>query len=83
MDTFTNLFKFLHLFQDKDRLIAQSLNQDEYEASGQGIECGCCYGEYAFESMIQCYEGHLFCKECLGNYAKEAVFGEGKVSTDA
>lgn len=59
--------------------MALTVNESEYEESGQAIECGCCFGEFPFESMVQCYEGHLFCRECLQGYAKEAVFGGGKV----
>ena len=55
------------------------MNENEYETTGQAIECGCCYGESPFELMVQCYEGHLFCRECLKNYGKEAVYGQGKV----
>ncbi|XP_071128378.1 protein PF3D7_1417600-like [Mytilus edulis] len=64
--------------KEQDHIMAVSVNEHEYEESGQLIECGCCYGEVAFEMMIQCYEGHLFCQECLERYAKESVFGHGK-----
>ena len=56
-----------------------TLNEAEYEDEGQSIECECCFGTFPFEQMVQCYEGHLFCQECLKSYAREAVFGQGKV----
>lgn len=65
---------------EKDRLFALSLNDQQYEEEGQKIECGCCYGDAAFEDMVQCLDGHLFCASCLMNYAKEATFGQGKTT---
>ena len=55
------------------------MNEDEYAETGQLIECGCCFDEFPFDIMVQCYEGHLFCKNCLKGLTREAVYGEAKV----
>ncbi|XP_052236653.1 uncharacterized protein LOC127848315 isoform X3 [Dreissena polymorpha] len=70
--------KCKELEAEADREIAMGLNEEEYELQGQCIECGCCYGEFPFESMVQCCDGHLFCQGCLQQYARESVFGQGK-----
>jgi len=43
-----------------------------------GIECQCCFGEFLFEDLVQCMEGHLFCRGCIQAYAQSAISGEGK-----
>jgi hypothetical protein len=40
------------------------------------MECGCCCTEHAASSMVQCTEGHLFCKTCLQKYTENVVFGK-------
>ncbi|KAI0070670.1 hypothetical protein K474DRAFT_1608247 [Panus rudis PR-1116 ss-1] len=54
----------------KDSAIADEVNQQEHEAAGAGIECGCCFSDYPFDNMIQCPDAHLFCKSCMSTYAE-------------
>ncbi|KAF7305009.1 hypothetical protein MKEN_01215900 [Mycena kentingensis (nom. inval.)] len=42
----------------------------EEEECEDGLECACCFSDYAFEKMIQCPEGHLFCTPCMTQYAE-------------
>ena len=49
-------------------------DEDEDQClEGEGIECNCCFTEYSFERMIQCPEGHLFCKSCVLAYASNQL----------
>jgi TRIAD3 protein (E3 ubiquitin-protein ligase RNF216) len=64
--------------EEKDLAMARELNQDEAERTGNLLECGCCFCEFAFEEMVSCTEGHLFCRSCLARFAKEKVFGQGR-----
>jgi len=59
--------------------MAHQLNEEEYSSTGQLIECGCCYGEYAFDDMAQCPDGHIFCTDCCRKGAEE-VLGSGKTT---
>ena len=63
-----------------ERQLEAEHNDKMAEASGAMIECGCCYGEYAFENLIQCSEGHLFCCKCIQSWVSQTVFGDGKSS---
>ncbi|XP_074648198.1 uncharacterized protein LOC141903784 isoform X2 [Tubulanus polymorphus] len=64
--------------QAADQRLAETVNEQQYQDESQLIECGCCYVDAPFERMVQCYEGHLFCKDCLKRYAEESVYGQGK-----
>jgi hypothetical protein len=64
-----------------DQAAAEKLNEELATAEGSLMECGCCYGEYAFEALVQCSEGHLFCKQCLQRYCEQTVFGKCLCST--
>ncbi|KAF8911320.1 hypothetical protein CPB85DRAFT_1303537 [Mucidula mucida] len=33
-------------------------------------ECGCCFTEYSFDKMVQCPDAHLFCSDCVTQYAE-------------
>ncbi|KAK9375470.1 uncharacterized protein V1513DRAFT_442083 [Lipomyces chichibuensis] len=61
----------------KDEQAAREANLQEYEKEGQLIECECCFGDYAWEDLTCCSEGHFFCRNCLINSVKEGLYGQG------
>ena len=65
-----------------DFLVAQKYNEEEYEMSGEMVECGCCFGEYTWEDMACCNSGHLVCRSCVTHTAQECAFGQGDNAYD-
>ncbi|KAK2172930.1 hypothetical protein NP493_919g01068 [Ridgeia piscesae] len=57
-----------------------SVSEDLFQDTDATIECGCCYDDCRFEDMVQCSDGHLFCRKCVENYTRESVFGQGKAN---
>ncbi|KDQ62367.1 hypothetical protein JAAARDRAFT_203517 [Jaapia argillacea MUCL 33604] len=61
-------------------LIPDDENEVELPAAelSMKVACGCCFDdECSFETMIQCADGHLFCRDCVTSAATNAV-GEMK-----
>jgi hypothetical protein len=43
------------------------------------VTCECCYDDCNFDDMVSCSEGtHLFCGNCVSEYAKEQLFGNNR-----
>jgi len=61
-----------------DRVFAEQVNEELAAAEGALIECQCCCSEFAFEVVVQCSDGHLFCRHCLQKYAEQTLFGDGR-----
>eukprot|EP01041_Mallomonas_annulata_P003427 gene3427-6798_t len=64
----------------EDRLFAEKVNEELAAQDGGLIECACCCTDSAFESIVQCSEGHLFCRQCLQRYAEQTLFGDGRIT---
>ncbi|QSL67159.1 hypothetical protein MERGE_001548 [Pneumocystis wakefieldiae] len=63
----------------KDFEHAVQLNWQEYYDKGLLIECGCCFSEYAWETLTYCSEGHIVCKKCLEKTVQEGIYGQGNL----
>lgn len=65
-----------------DRGMATLLNNAEAESAGATYECACCFVTAAFEEFTQCNaEGHMICFRCVQHSIKEALFGQGWLSS--
>ncbi|RIB02557.1 hypothetical protein C2G38_2049976 [Gigaspora rosea] len=72
----------IHRLEEQSRAdyeVAKKINFMEYTDNDQLITCGCCYGDYPFEDLACCSEGHLFCKECINHFVQEGLFGQGSL----
>jgi len=63
---------------DDDYIATEKVNFESAQEDVAMIECGYCYEDVPFESVIQCSEGHLFCKCCLQKYVEQQLLGNGK-----
>ena len=61
----------------RDRLLAKSINEDEYSQARALLECECCFGDFTWEDITVCTDGHFFCHGCLDRSVKEALYGQG------
>jgi len=59
-----------------DLRLAHETNSKQYEEAGQSLECACCFGDFAFEEVTHCGEGHIFCQSCVRHLLREQLFGE-------
>lgn len=66
----------------KDRELATVLNQEEAEEVGATYECGCCFTTATFEEITCCnLHNHVVCFNCVQHSIKEALFGQGWLSS--
>ena len=66
--------------EEMARVLHASLNGHQSPprpAEEPGLECGCCFDSYELPLMVQCDNGHLFCRGCVECHAKEQLFGRG------
>jgi hypothetical protein len=64
--------------EDKDRSLAEELNETEARQVEALYECECCCGEATFETLSSCTTGaHMVCFDCIRRTVNEAVFGQG------
>jgi hypothetical protein len=61
----------------RDGQLAKSINEEEYTQAQALLECECCFGDFAWEDITACTNGHFFCHMCLDRSVKEALYGQG------
>ena len=49
---------------------------------GSALDCPCCYDQVAPDELVACKNAHMFCVDCLSNYANNKVFSGTILSTN-
>lgn len=62
----------------EDNKVAKMLNEEEHASCNALIECQCCFGDYAWEEIVCCQDGHFICHTCVTSSVKEGLYGQGK-----
>ncbi len=66
--------------QSMEQRIKRQEARKRSEKVGSGVECACCFDKVPIEEMVACRnEGHLFCADCIQNYADTQVFSNGSL----
>lgn len=78
-----NVFlKPAHLEQEIARIeldyrLAQQINEEDAQQTGDLYECQICYADVTFENLTACNsDGHIICLECVRKSLNEAIFGQ-------
>jgi hypothetical protein len=59
-----------------DRLLAQEANEQEHSEANEMMECGCCFGDFTWDDLVSCNNGHLVCRDCVTRTTQECAFGQ-------
>lgn len=61
-----------------DRAVAEArlLEQE----GGDRMKCNCCFGDYVLGALVQCSDGHVFCRGCLRRFALTRLFEEQRTT---
>eukprot|EP00667_Euglena_gracilis_P005922 EG_transcript_5964 len=58
----------------RDHAEATRLNQEQYTALGQALECACCCDGVEAERACACNAGHVLCHDCVQRQVAEGVY---------
>lgn len=64
--------------EDRDRRLAEELNESEAKSLEALYECDCCLADVTFEQISTCSSSaHIICFTCIQRTTHEALFGQG------